>query len=293
MDLINEYTEKLTGLKRYYGRTSLTEVIHEQIRLNNQEESDNHDPCKFYPSSAGKCSRAIVYQMMGYEQEELDPRILLIMANGDMFHYRMESLFKDTGLLIAPELAFEKPEWRISGRSDAVIRNFLPHEPSNNIIKLYQPVYQLDEKGKPVRDERNKKIKIGEELIYEGPDNDVMIVELKSISAKGFENLERFPRVYHFKQLQLYLYLTGIKVGMLLYENKNTQELKEIYIPYNEEIAKEVVDQIILVNKCIDEGTLPPKEYEQNDFECRYCPYSHICWPLKNKYSLDDILGED
>jgi CRISPR/Cas system-associated exonuclease Cas4 (RecB family) len=291
-DVIEDYKHAIsTGLERYEGKNSLIEVIHEQMKLNNNSESGLHDPCKFYPSSAGKCSRAIVYQMMGYEQEELDGRTLLIFENGNGYHTRMENLFHDTGLLIAPELSFEKPEWRISGRSDAVIKNFLPHKSSGNIIKLYEPEFQRNEDGSTYRDKNNKKVKVGEKLLYEGADNDLIIVELKSISDKGFGYLDKYgAKEYHIKQLQLYLYLTGVRQGMLLYENKNTQELKEFFIPYDEAVAKTVIDQIVLVNGCIDTHTLPPKEYEQTDYECRYCSYNSICWPVKNTYSLEDIL---
>lgn len=268
--------------------TNIVELIHRQMQKNNNKKKEGRNVCKYYPSSAGKCSRAIVYQMLGYEQKEMEGRILSILENGNYMHSRIEDILEQTGLMVAPELSFEKPEWRISGRSDAVIRNFLPHESSNNIIKLTEPVYKLDENKDPVRDEQGNKIKLEDKLIYEGADNDVMIVELKSVSDKGFNYT---PKEEHQLQLQLYMYLTGIKLGILLYENKNTQELKEFHFEYDEKKAQRVVNQIIYVNDHVDRKELPIREYEKTDFNCRYCNFKHYCWPTKNTYSLTDILN--
>jgi CRISPR/Cas system-associated exonuclease Cas4 (RecB family) len=278
------------SVKDYMNMSSLTQIIHTQMKKNNEEESKKHNPCKFYPSSAGMCSRRIVYGMMDYPKEDFDGRVLMIFDNGTYMHNRIESVLEDTGLMIAPELSFKKEEWRVSGRSDAVIYNFLPHKSSSNIITLREPIYDLDEDGSHKRDEDGNRIITGYKDLYEGPDNDVMIVELKSISESGFNYLNRGPKDNHKRQLHLYMYLTGIRAGMLLYENKNTQELKEFIIEYDEELAKEVVEQIIMVNKHVDENKLPEKEYNRTDFECRYCPYKNICWPVKNEFSLDDVL---
>lgn len=293
-NILNIYNKLVTsgkGLEEYYGETSVVNILHKQLAKNNESEKGKHNSCKFYPSSAGMCSRRIVYQMMGYPQETPDGRVLMIFANGNGMHSRIEDMLGETGLLISPEFSFKKDEWRISGRSDAIINNFLEHTPSSTIIKLDEPIYELDHEGKERRDKSGHRIQTGVKTIYEGPDNDVMILELKSISDKGFGYLGTTGKDEHRRQLHLYMYLTGIRVGMLLYENKNTQEMKEFLVPYDPEFAQTVIDQIILVNKCIDEGTIPEKEYDNLSFQCRYCPYNSICWPIKNQYSLDDMFN--
>jgi CRISPR/Cas system-associated exonuclease Cas4 (RecB family) len=260
---------------KYLGYNSLIEIIHEQMKANNQEESTKHDPCKFYPSSVGKCLRSIVYQMQGYESKQMDGRFLLICENGTYFHERTEKLFATTGLLIAPEVSFRVPELRLSGRSDALIKNFLSHKPSDNIVKLYEPAKEDGEST----------------LLYEGPDNGVIIVELKSISDSGFNYLNRTgAKEAHIMQLTLYMHIMGIKQGMLLYENKNTQEMKEFIIGYDADLAQKIIEKIKSANKHVDEKTLPPKEFERTDFECRYCDYADLCWPVKNKYTIDDVI---
>lgn len=260
----------------YLGRKSVIEILHEQIQKNNVEESKRHDPCKFYPSAVGKCLRAIVYQMQGYEPKQMDGRFLLICENGTSFHDRIEKLFATTGILIAPEVSFKVPELRLSGRTDVLIENFLPHEPSDNIITIYSP--PADPNDEPT-------------ILYEGPDNGVIIVELKSISDSGFNYLDRTgAKEAHVMQLMLYMHTMGVKQGMLLYENKNNQEMKEFFVGYDATLSEKIIEKIQAANRHVDEKTLPPKEFERSDFECRYCDYKDLCWPVQNRYSIADVI---
>lgn len=260
---------------KYLGKTSVIEILHEQVKANQRIEATRHNPCKFYPSSIGKCLRSIVYQMQGYDAKQMESRFLLIMDNGSSFHERCEKLFESTGLLIAPEVSFRIPELNLSGRSDVLIDNFLPHTPSTNTIKLYKPSETEGE----------------QELIYEGPDNDVIIVELKSISESGFKYLDRQgAKEAHIMQLMLYMHIMGVKQGMLLYENKNTQEMKEFFIGYDEDMSKKIIEKIHSANRHVAENTLPEKEFERSDFECMYCDFKDMCWPVKNVCSIADML---
>lgn len=77
---------------------------------------------KFYPSSIGKCSREIVYAMLGYSKPEIPSRVLRIFDNGDSMHERYQNWFGEMGILISPELPIKDEELGISGRTDALIR---------------------------------------------------------------------------------------------------------------------------------------------------------------------------
>lgn len=264
---------------------NLTTIIHNQMKKQGLEEAKKHDPCKFYPSSVGKCLRCIVYQMQGYGKKEWEGKMLLIVENGTYFHNRIENIMKGTDLLIAPETSIRIPELRISGRTDMIIENFLDHKPSDNIIRLFK-----EEKIEPKEGQTEEECIIREQ-IYEGPDNNVIIVELKSINDSGFSYISRTgPKEGHIMQLQLYLHITGVKQGMLFYENKNNQEIKEFLIEYDPFMGEQIMNKVKAANKHVNENTLPPKEFERNDFECRYCDYKDLCWPVQNKVSIADII---
>jgi len=58
-------------------------------------------------------------------------------------------------------------------------------------------------------------------------------VELKSINSRGFGALKQGPKPEHVIQLQIYLNLLPLDIGVILYENKNDQQLKTFLITKN------------------------------------------------------------
>lgn len=280
---------EIEKIREKYGDVNLIDMVHkflvEEDQANQQKRYEDGRIGKFYPSSVGKCKRLVSYQMMGYPGKPKQGRNVLILDNGTYFHNRMEDLFERMGILIAPELKLKDPELRISGRSDAIIWNFMkttegPIE-GDEIIKLYKPTY--DEEGNELEDL---------ELVYEGWASDVLIVEFKSSKEKTYNDY--IPKTKadkkHEMQLQLYFFLTGIRAGMVYYENKNTQDQKYYYIEYNQAIIDGIVNDIKFIIEHIDKGTLPEREYQPTSFECRYCDYRDICHPVINHYNLDDMI---
>jgi CRISPR/Cas system-associated exonuclease Cas4 (RecB family) len=274
-----ESVNRIEELKKQYGASNLVEMIHMFLSKENQDNqikrvADGRTG-KFYPSSVGQCKRKIAYQMMGYPGKPISGQSLLIMENGTSFHNRMEDIFGRMGIMIAPELSLKHADLRISGRSDAIIYNFLKEEdePDGPIIKLYKP---------------------GEEqvLVYEGPNNDVLIVEFKSIKSKGYNDYlpKTKPKKEHEMQLQLYFFLTGIRKGLVFYENKDTQEEKYFIVEYNEEMVNSIISDIKYIIECIDKGDLPEREYQPVDIKCRYCDFRDICYPDFNSIDYDKIL---
>ena len=62
-------------------------------------------------------------------------------------------------------------------------------------------------------------------LIYH-PTRGEVVLELKSINDRGFKELKSSPKHDHFIQLQIYLNMLDKDYGIVLYENKNDQNLK-------------------------------------------------------------------
>ena len=70
------------------------------------------------------------------------------------------------------------------------------------------------------------------------------IVELKSINDKGFKALITAPKTDHYLQLQIYLNILNIEHGIVLYENKNDQQIKCFDVSKNVDVWEQ------LLNKC-------------------------------------------
>lgn len=286
-------SEPIKDIKEKYGSANLIEMVHMFLSHESQqrqvERFDTGRIGKFYPSSVGQCKRKIAYQMMGYPGKPINGQSLLVMDNGTYFHHRMEDVFGRMGIMIAPELSLKHEELRISGRSDAIIWNFMldPAEEPGPIIQLFEPV--KDEEGNTVKDEDGEsQLK----LVYEGPNNHVLIAEFKSIKSKGYNEYipKTKPKKEHEMQLQLYFFLTGIRRGVVYYENKDTQEQKYFVVDYNESMVNSIVEDIRLVIDCIDKGELPPREYQPTEVQCRYCDFRDICHPDFNAVDYNKIL---
>lgn len=284
----NHAREKIKEIQEKYGDVNLIDMVHqfliEEDQKAQQRRYEQGRIGKFYPSSAGSCKRKIAYQMMGYPGKPKNGRSVLILDNGTYFHERMEDYFERMGIMIAPELKLEDEELRISGRSDAIIWNFMKKEEGpiegDEIITLKKPVY--DEDGEEV----------GEEVVYQGWASDVLIVEFKSAKERSYEEYtpKTKPQRKHELQLQLYFYLTGIRAGLVYYENKNTQDQKYYYVEYNQEMVDEIIRDIKYVIQHIDAGTLPEREFQPTSFECRYCDFRDICHPIVNTYNINELI---
>lgn len=275
------HADKLKEIKDRYGDLDIIDMVYQHLqeeeKVSQQKRIDEKRLGKFYPSSVGNCKRAVVYQMLGYPTSGIKGRSLMIMENGTAFHDRMEKIFKNMGVLIAPELSLKDEELRISGRSDAIIWNYkLPiDEPPSAAITLYDPKDQ------------NK-------VVYQGPGNYILIVELKSIRNKNFLKLKTKPIAKHVMQLQLYFYLTGIKSGMLYYEDKDTQDAKRYFVDYDEELVTQVVDDIRYIIDFVVRGELPEREGNALDIMCRYCNFRNTCHsPINDEEWLDLFFDPD
>jgi len=69
------------------------------------------------------------------------------------------------------------------------------------------------------------------------------VVELKSINDKGFKALITDPKTDHYLQLQIYLNLLNLEHGIVLYENKNDQQVKCFEVTRNAEVWMQLLEK--------------------------------------------------
>jgi CRISPR/Cas system-associated exonuclease Cas4 (RecB family) len=104
------------------------------------------------------------------------------------------------------------------------------------------------------------------------------VLDIKSIS--GRINLERMtePKLEDGYQIQLYLHYFGIKKGILLYLNKDTQELKEFLINYNNELVEKLLAEFKKLKSKIESNIIPPRLIDfPQCWQCQYCEFKEIC----------------
>jgi len=107
------------------------------------------------------------------------------------------------------------------------------------------------------------------------------VVEIKTMKEESFAYRKHAkPPSYHLMQLIIYMKVLGKKLGILLYENKNTHELHAITVEPTDEYkawADYAFDWMKTVRKSWEDGILPHKPYRSNSKVCKSCPIQKAC----------------
>lgn len=114
-------------------------------------------------------------------------------------------------------------------------------------------------------------------------DGVLYVVEIKSVNTYVFKKQK--PHASGRKQLQLYMYLTGIHQGIVLQEDKNTQEFRaNIYRYKPEEIQPYItrLEEIQYYKHRLETKGKLVKRYEKcTGYHCRIaesCPMRDVCY---------------
>lgn len=103
------------------------------------------------------------------------------------------------------------------------------------------------------------------------------VLDIKSMNSYIFKNLTE-PKEENVSQLQLYLHYFKIPKGILLYVNKDNQQLKEFIVSYNQPQVEKLLSTLACLKKQIDSNTIPSRlpGYPDN-WQCNYCQFREIC----------------
>lgn len=270
------------AVEKYQNHT-LGGMTMEHLRLayeKRQALRESKEEIKFYPSSIGRCKRMITYQMLKYPATPKAGSNLHVLETGTSFHERMEELFSDMGILVVPELAIKDEGLCISGRTDAVVWNFLDD------LTTLTPGEIID-----TEEDRITLNNAKGQTAYVGPRNRVLLIELKTIKDSSFHKLrKKSAKNEHIMQLQLYFHLTGIEKGLIYYENKNTQEIKEYVVEKDDDLIAQVLADISYVVDLANKKELADREFQPNDVQCRYCDYRELCYPNLGAFDFNDLF---
>lgn len=135
----------------------------------------------------------------------------------------------------------------------------------------------------------NKKYRISytPDIICEIPEfyNGKMVGELKSVNTFQFQKMTRHPSAW--KQLQWYMYLTGIHKGFVLSEDKNTQDFKVEVYDFDNTIVAPFIDRAEQIkfyyNRALKEKKMVKRPKGAKDSECKRCKecaLRNACWNI-------------
>ncbi len=107
------------------------------------------------------------------------------------------------------------------------------------------------------------------------------IIELKTINDAEFRKLDKMAKPEHEIQLQVYLNVLDIEKGSVLYEDKNTQEIKAFSQRKNKEKWNKIVEKCNYVM-----GLKEIPDIKSVIHDARFCR----CINYQNNESFDDVL---
>jgi CRISPR/Cas system-associated exonuclease Cas4 (RecB family) len=107
------------------------------------------------------------------------------------------------------------------------------------------------------------------------------VVEIKTMREESFAYRRHAkPPNYHLMQLLIYMKVLGKKLGVLLYESKNSHELHAITVEVNEHYKSWMdyaFDWMKKVRLQWESGEIPQKPYRSNSKVCKGCPLAKTC----------------
>lgn len=106
------------------------------------------------------------------------------------------------------------------------------------------------------------------------------VVEIKTVHPYNFDQMAIAPRRDHYLQLQLYLHYFRIPQGLILAENKATQELREFLVELDQPAVSHVLAEFEALRETIFvRGALPalPDKSDWEYDQCKYCPFVDFC----------------
>lgn len=112
-----------------------------------------------------------------------------------------------------------------------------------------------------------------------------VVVEIKSVNTFQFQKMTKHPSAW--KQCQWYMHQTGINKGIVLCEDKNTQDFKIEVYDYDDSLCAPYIERSELIvhyyHRVLNEHKMVkrPKEATSPDCKkCKKCFMREACWNI-------------
>jgi len=84
----------------------------------------------------------------------------------------------------------------------------------------------------------------------------------------------------HLRQINLYMFLSGIHDAVVIYENKVTQAVKEFVISFTPAIVEPMLEDALDLGYALEKSRVPerPTWASEESGECKKCPFFGVCY---------------
>ena len=106
------------------------------------------------------------------------------------------------------------------------------------------------------------------------------LIELKSISNEGFHyrKLHNKAKDDHFRQAQIYMRCLDLPSGLVIYENKNNQEILPIFIERDDAFIDKLFKKYKGIYEAFLNQEIPAQPYKRSSAKCADCALADKCW---------------
>lgn len=240
------------------------------------------------PSGVGGCPRQIYFSRLGYVPNVTynEPRLQRIFDNGTYTHIRLQEYLLGNGVLLDDEAPLFNAEHMIMGTTDGLLLD------GDGIAVL--EIKSINSNGfKNLVDAKDEhKMQAGiylyclnelrKEILRGGRENleKIYLEKISSFLEGGsrFTKEEKVARqMESFKKTLdlLEKYPKPITRVYFLYENKDTQELKEFCVERDEASIQKALEKFDFLNNCV--GNLIIPEAEKTTYICNSCRFKKHC----------------
>jgi len=122
---------------------------------------------------------------------------------------------------------------------------------------------------------------------------ELYVLDIKSMNGMIFRVLTS-PKEENVDQIQLYLHYFKVPKGILLYVNKDSQDLKEFVVSYDKVRASRLLKGMEALKAKIDSNVIPDRipDYP-SDWQCKYCQFKAFCKILgEGGVGWDEFMGK-
>lgn len=198
----------------------------------------------FSPSGATSCQRfQVINKTPSFKRaENINPALIKIFDDGKWRHLKWQMLFWKMGIVDDAETFKSNGPLTYGGSFDLILS--LPW---------------IKEKGLSQ-----------------------IILDIKGINASGFNYIKMTgkPKFAHKLQVIIYMYLHGIRRAVIWYENKNTQEICEVVVDYDERLLEIALRRQKTMESYVGNVAFPKEECDVGDSKdsmFRQCPQRLNC----------------
>lgn len=282
-------------------KTGLVKQIDQYLLTQNANEGDTDRKNETNsPSSALGCSRANYYQRSGTTKEPIDARVRRIFDNGHGMHERIQGYLTKMGLLLMDEVPLINDPYEIQGHTDGILaktkgkltaveilelksingRGFQALKDAREDHKAQAQVYLFcaEEHRLALREKYPTYLDFKKSALVRRKRYRKRYLHLKDGSKFTRGEKINFKVSQHMQMDEiLYNVQQPIKEAVILYECKDTQELKEFRISMDDELMDEVLYKFEVSNEAWRIKKIPPRECK-NKSDGRFCNFINTCF---------------